>query len=222
MYEQSSSQKWVDRYVRNLMTMDEIAAFEDTLMESPGLQQDLEAALALRELLSRESVQEPFIAEMLPQSVPRVRHWQSMALAATVVLAVFSTVMFWKIGNDSADLQRQLDQLSQPRTQVLNVPLNIMRSAGGRTPDAIIQKPAGHAAILLDIELTPAARQLDAVNFSLLDQAGASVVSWSAAPTPQGHATVLLNSEQVPAAQLWLEISSPRGDLVERRLLEFR
>jgi hypothetical protein len=139
-----------------------------------------------------------------------------------VILAVFSTVMFWKVGNDSADLQHQVDLLSQPRTQVLTVPVNIMRSAGSQTPDVIVQKPTGHAAILLDIELAPPSRQLDDVHFALLDQGGKAVANWVATPSPQGRASVLLNSEQIPVSQLWLEISSRSGDLIERRLLEFR
>jgi hypothetical protein len=220
--EQISRLAWVDRYVRNEMTADEMVAFEETLMDSPGMQQELQAALGLRETLLLESEQEPAEHDLLPDSLSGSGNWQPLALAATVILALFSTVMFWKVSNDSSDLQRQLDLLSQPRTHVLTVPVNIMRSAGGQTPDVIIQKPSGHAAILLDIELAPPSRQLDDVHFALLDQGGKAVANWVATPSPQGRASVLLNSEQIPVSQLWLEISSRSGDLIERRLLEFR
>jgi hypothetical protein len=82
--------------------------------------------------------------------------------------------------------------------------------------------PSGHAAILLDIELAPPVRQLEEVHFVLADQEGRVVASWVAAPSPQGRASVLLHSEQIPVSQLWLEISSRSGDLIERRLLDFR
>jgi hypothetical protein len=138
------------------------------------------------------------------------------------ILAVFSTVMFWKVSNDSAQLQRQLVSLSQPRTQVLTVPVNIMRSAGQHTPDVIIQKPTGHSAILLDIELGSRARELDRLAFALVDETGNSISDWIDAPTPDGRASVVLNSEQLPASRLWLQISSINGQALERRLLEFR
>jgi len=90
------------------------------------------------------------------------------------------------------------------------------------TAAVIVQKPSGHAAILLDIELAPPIRQLEEVHFALTDQEGRAVANWVAAPSPQGRASVLINSEQIPVSQLWLEISSGSGDPIERRLLEFR
>lgn len=191
-------------------------------MNSPGMQQELETALALREALLLSSEPEPGTDDLLPESLSGAGNWQPMALAATVILAVFSTVMFWKVSNDSANLQHQVDLLSQPRTQVLTVPVNIMRSAGGQTPDVIIQKPPGHSAILLDIELAPPSLQLQEIHFALRDPDGNAVASWVVAPSPQGHASVLLNSEQVPESQLWLELSAEGGEIIERRLLEFR
>lgn len=214
--------EWVNRYVRDELTVDEMAEFEHTLMDSPAMQQDLETVLGLREALLLEPEQHVPRDELLPESLAGGGNWKSMALAATVILAVFSTVMFWKVSNESAHLQRQLDVLSQPRSNVLRVPVNIMRSAGARTPDVIAQKPAGHSAILLDIQLAPRSLQQPSLVFSLVDEAGTTVLSWSATSFANGRAEALLNSEQVPGMRLWLEIASDDGELLERRLLEFR
>ncbi len=107
-------------------------------------------------------------------------------------------------------------------TFLQSVPVNIMRSASSRTPDVIIQKPVGHSAILLDIELGPAAGKLEELVFELVDDDGTVITSWNATPTQSGRASVLLNSEQVPSSRLWLQISSSTGQKLERRLLEFR
>ncbi len=222
MARQTSNQVWIDRYIRDELTTNEMADFEVALMESSAMQQDLETALALRETLLIESGQEP--AHAAPAAVPPsgFGHWQRLAMAATVVLAVFSTLMFWKVSNDSAVLQHQVDLLSQPLNNVLTVPVNIMRSADNRMPDVTVLKPQGRSAMLLDIELAPVSRGQESLDFALVDETGTAVTTWTSAPTANGHAKVLLNSEQVPAARLWLQISSSDGQPLERRLLEFR
>ena len=222
MAKQSSRKVWVDRYVRDEMVVDETVEFEQALMESPAMQQDLETALGLREALLLEPKQSVSRNILSPEPLPGGGNWQPVALAASVLLAVFSSVMFWKVSNDSAGLQNQLDLLRQPWTQVLTVPVNIMRSASNRTPDEIIQKPVGHSAILLDIELGPAASKLEELVFELVADDGTVISSWNAAPVQNGRASVLLNSEQVPSTRLWLQISSSAGQKLGRRLLEFR
>ncbi len=222
MARHTSNQLWVDRYVRDELTANEMAEFEKALMESSAMQQDLETALALRETLLIESGQEPVRA--IPEAEPPygAGRWRQLAMAATLVLAVFSTVMFWKVSNDSAVLQQQVDLLSQPQSNILTVPVNIMRSTGGQMPDVTVLKPEGRSAMLLDIELAPVSLGHASLNFALVDESGTYITAWSAAPAADGHTSVLLNSEQVPAARLWLEISSSDGQALERRLLKFR
>lgn len=87
------------------------------------------------------------------------------------------------------NLQRQLDLLNQPRSQVLTVPVNIMRSAHGQVPDVIVQKPAGRAAILLDIELGPLARKLELLEFALVDEA--EIPFWPGPRHPHRMAVLL-------------------------------
>jgi hypothetical protein len=224
MAEDTSRQQWIDRYVRNELTVEEIAEFELALMESPQMQKGLETVLGLREalLLEPEPGQQTAVDDLLPESLSGGGNWRSLAMVASVLLAVFSTVMFWKVSNDSAALQNQLDLLSQPRTVLLTVPVNIMRSASSQEPDVIVKIPTGHSAMMLDIELNPASRQQQSLGFALLDEAGMAVLKWSATAGPDGHVEALLNSEQVPASRLWLEISSEDGQVLDRRLLEFR
>jgi len=222
MAKQTSRQVWVDRYVRADLAADEIVKFEEAMMDSPSMQQELETVLGLRETLLLEPKQDIPQDDLLPESLSGGGNWRSLALAATVILAVFSTVMFWKVSNDSADLRNQLDLVSQPRTQVLTVPVNIMRSADTQVPDVIIQKPAGLSAILLDIELGTAAIKHEELVFSLVDNDGVVISAWNAAPTRGGRARVLLHSEQIPPTRLWLQIFAIEGQKLERRLLEFR
>lgn len=57
MAEQTSRQAWADRYVRDEMVVGEMVEYETALMESPGMQQELETVLGLREALFLESRQ---------------------------------------------------------------------------------------------------------------------------------------------------------------------
>ena len=64
MAKQTSRQVWVDRYVREELAVDETVEFEQALMESSAMQQDLETALGLREALLFEPEQS------LPRTIP--------------------------------------------------------------------------------------------------------------------------------------------------------
>jgi len=214
----------VDRYVRDRMSAAEAADFEAEMLESPALQQELETALVLRAALQQEAA-----LETRRSAGDRARghpfeksDWRAFALAATVVLAVLSTVMWWKVGIDAADLEQRLQSLAQPTSQVLSVKVPIMRSAGGQTPDVIVQKPAGRAAILLDIELGLRAREQAQLDFALVDPEGATLLAWQAAPSDDGRATAIIDNQQIPASRLWLQVNTSNGELLERRLLEFR
>lgn len=221
MSESTAGLSWVDRYVRDQLSTDEIAEFEIALMDSPALADELETALAIRATLALGPEQQAASNEILPESLSGSGNWQPLALAAMVILALFSTVMFWKSGNDAAALQRQLEQLSQPRTGILNVPVNIMRSSGSENPDVVIKIPTGHSGILLDIELSSAARKIDELHFTLRNEAGERVANWTGQASPTGRAEVMLGSEQVPAELLSLEISSEAGTLIDQRWILF-
>lgn len=223
MPEQTSRKDWVDRYVREKMSPEEMEAFELELLESDALQDELETVLAMRQSLAFEEERAPDLVAMEPQPrVDRSAAWQPLAMAAAVVLAVLSTVMWWRSGNEVADLERQLQTIGQPMAEVLTVAVPIMRSAGGQTPDVIVQKPAGHAAILLDVELGLRAREQEVLDFALVDPEGTTILAWQSSPTADGRATAVINSEKIPATRLWLQISEASGETYDKRLLEFR
>lgn len=224
MLEQSHRKFWVDWYVNGDLSAEDTEAFETALLESSELQNDLETALALQGVFSWKSPEhENAVSEPRPMQLRSdPGHWHQLALAASVILAVVSTVMWWKTGNHAGDLERQVQALSLPVSEVLKVEVPIMRSAGSRTPDVIVQKPEGRAAVLLDIELGLAAREKAQLAFTLMDPEGTTVLAWQSVPRATGRATVVIPAAQIPASRLWLQINDSDGNILERRLLEFR
>ena len=221
MSEYNIDNDWVDRYIRDELSAEEEIAFEERLLDDPELQQQLQAALAIRESFSRtdlmtdDEVNTSF-------STTRGNSWTPLAMAASVILAVVSSTLLWRANIESAELRQQINELHQPRTRVLNVPIDIMRSSGKSTPDAIIQKPDGQAAIVLDIELSGRFQKADEIHFELREESASEVLlAWSAQPPTDNRATVILNSESLPDGRVILSISAT-GIQPESRLLEFR
>ncbi len=219
MTEQNFSE-WVDDYVRDRLPADEEAAFEEALLEDAELQAQVEVALGMREALNNDSELE--LQGAMPARPSAGNSWSGYALAASVALAIVSTTLYWQAGVENDRLINQIESLGQPVGSVLHVPVNIMRSGGQSTPDVIVQKPEGRAAILLDIELGTKARGEAQLSFELLDPSGEPVLTWQSSPTSEGRTSVVLSSEQIPASRLWLQISDSSGNELERRLLEFR
>lgn len=217
MAEHQFNEEWVDRYVRDELSAEDEAEFEDALLEDAELQAQVEVALGIRETLRHERSAEPAtpVAEL-----PARNQWNTLAIAASVLLAVVSTTLFWRASVETNELREQVEALQQPRSSVLHVPVDIMRSSGG-TPDVIVQKPTGQGLVVLDIELSSAFRKLPAIEFEL-SQDDTPIFGWSAAPGPDGRASVALNAESVPDGQVRLYIRDPQGTASESRLLEFR
>jgi len=221
MIEQSKYSDWVDRYVRDELSDEDVIVFEEQLMEDIELQNQLEAVLVIKEALKLDRGLATGPTEWT-EAKPARNQWSTMAMAASVLLAVVSTTFYWKTSVEAGHLQEQLSALKAPRTAVLNVPVDIMRSVGGDTPDIIVQKPAGQGAIILDIELSSRFHVLETINFQLQANDSSEVLSWTASPSSSGRASVVLNSELVPAGLVYLQISDPASELHESRLLEFR
>lgn len=221
MAEHNINNDWVDRYIRDELNAEEEVAFEERLLEDTGLQQELEAALAIKETLQRRELMTGNVVEPPASAVTR-NSWTPYAMAASVLLAVASTTLLWRANIETNGLKQQLEALKQPRTSVLNVPVDIMRSAGNTTPDVIIQKPGMQGVIVLDVELSPRFSQLDQINFELSGEAGEQFLAWRSSPTPDGRASVVLNSEIIPDGRVILAMSSPGTEQKETRLLEFR
>lgn len=213
---------WVDLYIRDELNADEEIAFEERLLEDTELQQELKAALAIKETFKRTDLITGDVVDA-PVSSSIRNSWTPFAMAASVLLAVASTTLLWRANIETDGLRQQLEALQQPRTSVLNVPIDIMRSAGSSTPDAIIQKPDGQGVIVLDIELSARFGQLENVDFELREEATEdAVLAWSSRPTPDNRASVVLNSESIPEGRVILSITSSASQQKETRLLEFR
>jgi hypothetical protein len=69
MAKQTSREAWVDRYVRDELKVDEINEFEQALMASPEMQEDLQTVLGLRETLLLEPEQNVPEDSLLPESL---------------------------------------------------------------------------------------------------------------------------------------------------------
>jgi hypothetical protein len=221
MTEQEKYGEWVDRYVRDELSEDEVVAFEERLLEDPGLQRELEAVLAIRKALQLDA-ELPSEPAQWAKTKPGANQWSSMAIAASVVLAIVSTTFYWRTSVEAGRLQEQVNALQAPRTAVLNVPVNIMRTAGDASPDAIVQVPAGNGVIVLDIELSAHFQSLASIDFRLQADGLEEALKWTAPPSSSGRARVVLFSETIPGGRAHLQISNPSGDLTETRLLEFR
>ncbi|MBT8059015.1 MAG: hypothetical protein KJO33_05430 [Gammaproteobacteria bacterium] len=213
-----AGQAWVDRYLRDEMTASEIAAFEQALMDSPSMQQELETAMALREMLKHDA---PSGQQASGSFLTGLRRPIPTGIAAAIALAVFSTLMYWKTSQEAAGLQEELARLNQPLSGILTVPVALMRSDGGRTPDVVVSRPAAGHGVLLDIELAPGSRGRGELAFSLSRADGEFILAWRGSPAADGKSRALIRSEQIPTGRLWLDIASSEGETLERRLLEF-
>ena len=220
MAERIINSSWVDRYIRDELSADDEIAFEERLLDDQELQQELEAALAIQETLSRSDLSDVVVAHSASKLA--TNSWTPFAMAASVLLAVASTTLLWRANIESDNLRHQLEELGQPRSSVLMVPVDIMRSAGMATPDVIILKPGGQAIIALDIELSARFHPLESISFELRDEKNlGETLEWSSSPTSDGRAQVFLHSESIPEGRVILTMSGPDGQPKETRLLEF-
>ncbi|HLF31695.1 MAG TPA: hypothetical protein VI566_11785 [Xanthomonadales bacterium] len=221
MHRSEERREWVDRYLRNELMGDEAAIFETALLDSPDLQLQLETSIGIRQALLLEAEMGE-TEKAYPPSGPDARNnWQPVALAASVVLAVFSTTMYWKVSNEAGMLQSEIIAMSQPRTTVLTVPVDIMRSASSQTPDVIIHKPEGNALLVLDLELSPAVAAMGQVRMSLRDSQAVELFAWDSGVFDNGRVTAAFDSRMLPNGKVWLEMSDGQGRVIDRRLLEF-
>lgn len=221
MHKREQKSDWVDRYLRNGLTTDEEAIFETMLLDSPDLQLQLETSMGIRQALLLQAEMSATEKAYPPSTLDARNHWQPLALAASVVLAVFSTTMYWQVSNKAGMLQSEITAMSQPRTSVLTVPVDIMRSADSQTPDVIVQKPEGNALLVLDVELGPAVAALGRVRMSLRDAQALELLAWDSGGFEDGRATVAFDARKLPNGKVWLEMSDEQGRVIDRRLLEF-
>lgn len=220
--------KWADRYVRDELNPHNMAEFEAALLDSPELRQQLEVSLAARRALEleKELRAEGKPGERTGVTAPPKRDIRNslpgMAVAASLTLALFTTVMYWRADNEKITLVTQLADLSRPSGTVLSVPLDIMRSRGDQIPDVIIKRPEGQAVLVLDIELGRALVGAGPVNLVLRNLQNEELFSWESANTTGGRLSTAFQASSLPEGKVWLELSDTAGKAVDRRLLEFR
>jgi len=214
--------KLIDRYLRDELMADEEEAFEMELLESPEMQLQLETAMAIQRAILLTDEFDRANNTQAPPVAAAGNHWPTWALAASVTLALFSTIMFWKLSTEAGALRSEIDALRQPRTTELIVPVDIMRSADQQTPDVVIQKPDADVLMVLDIELSGVAVRAGPLQLVLRDAQSAELFSWGASGSQNGRLSVAFNSSVMPRGRVWLEISGADAGVLDRRLLEFR
>lgn len=217
-----STSDWVDSYVRDKLTPEEVAEFEQALLESEELQLELETALGIRQaVLLDDASDDSLVTAPMPKWSAR-NSWQRLAVAACAVFAVFFAGMYLHVRNENGELRSTIARLEQPRGVALTVHLDIMRSADNQTPEVIIQKPEGDGLMVLDVELSPAFTGLNQVRFSLRTLDNVELTSWVSVNYGRNRLSAVFNASLLPDGQLWLVLSDPKGQTIERRLLEFR
>ncbi len=230
---------WIDRYLRNTLSDQDEADFETALLQSVDLQRAVENVLCIRQALrlqQRTEAANPVVVgnvELVESAAPGKtsdrakarddrRNWGSAAMVATVVLGVFSTTAWWQSSQQVAVLQDELAVLSQPRTDVLTVPIDIMRSGGGLTPDAVIEVPVENSVLVLDVELGMQAAGQDKLLARFRDLDRSEIMAWVTGPVENGRIKLVFDAPQMPQGTVWLELSSKNDELLDKRLLEFR
>jgi hypothetical protein len=223
MTEHPTDIELADLYVRDKLSGDEEADFEVRMLESPQLQQHVETALAIQESLKLDQAHGKASPMALGSDQRKAGNpWGNMALAASVLLAVVSTVMLARTSIESDRLKQQVAELSQPQSSVLTVPISIMRSLGSGSPDVIVQKPPDGSVIQLDIELSRQSLAQPLLQFALESETESPILAWQTPPSANGRTTVLLQSRQIPTGLAQLSISDIDGNTLQSFLLEFR
>lgn len=230
MTESAVMSERVDRYVRGELDEAQAAAFEAELLESPRLQDALEVALGLQRVARFGAA--PASAEVLPlrtraaaappparplESAPGWRNW---ALAASVVLAVTSTTLLWRAETQNAGLQARVDELAQPLSEVLTVPVDVMRSADPSTPDVRIRRSAAPATLVLDVELAAQLVGTSTLDLQLSGPDGAALASGTATPTADGRVEIALRTAGLPDGVLTLRLAAPDSGAAQIRRVE--
>lgn len=212
---------WADSYVRDKLSEEQVADFEVAMLESPAIQDQVEEALHIRQLLDCHPDKRKSRSRNFFQARSGFINWLPAALAASLLAALVSTALFVQSRQQLGHLQDQLTAALAPTTRVMTVPIDIMRSVGNG-PQVVVQKPAGASAIMLEIELPPQFRELEIIQFQLRPESSTSILAWNSTPGPDGRTQVVLPSQSVPEGLVYLDIQAPGIMQPESRLLKFR
>lgn len=224
MPEMTAVSERVDRYVRGKLSEHESAQFETELLDSAELQDELEAALALKAAVTLFDREQDSKVTPLPlkieDSPQRSSQWRNWAVAASVLLAVVSTSALYRSELENQGLQTRLATLAKPVGQVITIPVNIMRSLDTQAASVRLVKPDGAAMLVLDIELTrdlASAKQLD---LQLGVQGGEVLHQWQAVPASTGQLKTALQAEILPTGMLELTMTDAASGASDIRRIE--
>ena len=214
----------VDRYVRGELNAAETAAFEAELLESPPLQDALEAALGLQRALEFERNQIGATVVPLQARSGQIGdspfRWQVWGMAASLVAAAVAGSLWWYTEAENVRLNARIDQLTRPVDSVLTVPLDVMRSVGPEAPEVFIRKPQGAAVLILDVEVAEQLVRAPELNLELIAEQGDELAGWSAAPDADGRIRVAHRTDLLPDGRLTLRISDPVSGGTDTRSIE--
>lgn len=211
-----------DRYVRNKLTPSEAEEYELQMVDSPGLQDELEEAQMLQKALRLGETESQNLEDSAAAETKNGPSWTQWALAASIALLLGSAWIHVFSWSETNALRNQVATLSKPRSEVLFATVKIMRSAGNSVPDSIIQLPDQNSTVMLEIELGSRSRGAQSLLFSFESENTPTDLSWVGSPDTRGLTTVAINSEQIPLGLVWLVVSTSDGEVLERRLLEFK
>ena len=211
-----------DRYVRNKLSPDEVEAYELRMLDSPELQEELEEALILQHALKLDKTQSNNLQGFGATETKKGPNWVQWALAASSALILVSSYSHLTNWTETNLLKNQVADLSQPRANIIFATVKIMRSASNTVPDSIILLPDQKSTVMLEIELGSRSRNAQSLLFSFESENEPTDLSWVGSPDDHGLTTVTINSEQIPLGLVWLVVTSKNGEVLERRLLEFK
>jgi hypothetical protein len=220
MTDPANQEMQVERYLANRMTDDEVARFEQQLLASTELQDEVELALAIKQAMPHDAVRP---GPKVPATIP-TRKWQPLALAASVSLAVLTSYLYVDQRKDNIDLRTQLELADQPNANVTIVPVRIFRSSTSLDPnpvaDVVVRKPAVGGVVILDIELDSQTREQPNLSAKLADSTEQELASWSIQPGSQST-RISLPVERIPDGMLKLAISGDEGTVLRTHWIEF-
>lgn len=220
----SSFNSQVERYVGNHMRAQEEALFEEHLLTSIELQNEVEVALAMQQALKHDSARPKSELSAASTRNRNSNRWQTYALAASVTMAVLTGYLYFDQAKENKSLQAGLESARQPNTNVALIPVRVFRSAENssdkRTADLVVRKPPPGSVVVLDIELDSLAQQQAQLSATLADESLAELASWSIFPGSQ-HTQIVLPVEQIPDGLIRLNLLGQDDSLVRTQWIQF-
>ena len=176
-----------DRYVNDNLSPAEVKEYELRLLEGPEMLDDLEDTLVLKKALKLDQARSHIYQNAGVPEIGSRPNWMQWALAASVVLLVFSSAFHLTSRNDNKFLKNLVTQLEQPRDNIIIATVKIMRSANNKVPGSIILLPNKNSTVLLEIELGSRSRAAQQLLFKLESEDKSINLTWSGSPDVGGY-----------------------------------